>query len=81
MSTLKVKDLAKQYNINPTIIIRELEEQGIPAESPDSAIPEDMVELVESYFADLYDQEDEIADKRSSKNSKGSKKAPQRGAF
>ena len=39
-----------------------------------SRIPEDMVELVESYFADLYDQEEEIADKRSSKNSKGGKK-------
>ena len=78
MSMLKVKDLAKQYNVNPTIIIRELEEQGIPADSPDSVIPEDMVELVESYFADLYDQEDEIADKRSSKNAKGSKKAPRR---
>ena len=78
MSMLKVKDLAKQYNVNPTIIIRELEEQGIPADSPDSVIPEDMVELVESYFADLYDQEDEIADKRSSKNAKGGKKAPRR---
>ena len=74
MAALKVKDLAKQYNVNPNIIIRELDEQGIPAESPDSVIPEDMVELVESYFADLYDQEEEIADKRSSKNSKGGKK-------
>ena len=78
MSMLKVKDLAKQYNVNPTIIIRELEEQGIPADSPDSVIPEDMVELVESYFADLYDQEEEIADKRSSKNAKGGKKSARR---
>ena len=78
MSMLKVKDLAKQYNVNPKIIIRELEEQGIPADSPDSVIPEDMVELVESYFADLYDQEEEIADKRSSKNAKGGKKSARR---
>ena len=78
MSILKVKDLAKQYGVNAKVILQELAEQGVPADSPESVIPEDMTELIESYFADLYEQDEEIADKRSSKNAKGSKKSPKR---
>ena len=79
--SLTVKELAKRYGVAARDIMRELNEQGIETEnSVDSVIPEDMLELVESYFADLYDSEDiqvRNADKRSgkngSKNSKGGK--------
>ena len=71
MSQLTVKELAKRYGVSARDIMRELNEQGIETDkSVDSVIPEDMQELVESYFSDLYDN-DEIqlrnADKRSGK--------------
>ena len=72
MSQLTVKDLAKKYGVAARDIVRELNEQGIETgDAVDAVIPEDMQELVESYFADLYDH-DEIqlrnSDKRSGKN-------------
>ena len=72
MSQLTVKDLAKKYGVAARDIVRELNEQGIEiGDAVDAVIPEDMQELVESYFADLYDH-DEIqlrnSDKRSGKN-------------
>ena len=72
MGQLTVKELAKRYGVASRDIVRELNEQGIETgDSVDSVIPEDMQELVESYFSDLYDS-DEIqvrnSDKRSAKN-------------
>ena len=71
MAQLTVKALAKQYGVSARDIIRELNEQGIETDnSVDSIIPEDMKELVESYFSDLYDHEDiqlRANDKRSGK--------------
>ena len=72
MGQLTVKELAKRYGVAARDIVRELNEQGIETgDSVDSVIPEDMQELVESYFSDLYDS-DEIqvrnSDKRSAKN-------------
>ena len=72
---LKVKDIAKQYGVPARTILEELAGQGI--ETPDaenSVIPEDMVELVESYFADLFEV-DEAALPKS--NRKGG--APKKG--
>ena len=72
---LKVKDIAKQYGVPARTILEELAGQGI--ETPDaenSVIPEDMVELVESYFADLFEV-DETAMPKS--NRKGG--APKKG--
>ena len=72
---LKVKDIAKQYGVPARTILEELAGQGI--ETPDaenSVIPEDMVELVESYFADLFEA-DETAMPKS--NRKGG--APKKG--
>lgn len=72
---LKVKDIAKQYGVPARTILEELAGQGI--ETPDaenSVIPEDMVELVESYFADLFEM-DEAALPKS--NRKGG--APKKG--
>ncbi len=72
---LKVKDIAKQYGVPARTILEELAGQGI--ETPDaenSIIPEDMVELVESYFADLFEA-DETAMPKS--NRKGG--APKKG--
>ena len=78
---LTVKELAKKYGVSSRDIMRELNEQGIETEnSVDSVIPEDMRELVESYFADLYDNDDiqlRNSDKRSGKNNgKNSKSIP-----
>lgn len=72
---LKVKDIAKQYGVPSRTVLEELAGQGI--ETPDaenSIIPEDMVELVESYFADLFEM-DEAALPKS--NRKGG--APKKG--
>ena len=70
--SLTVKELAKKYGVSARDIMRELNEQGIETEnSVDSVIPDDMRELVESYFSDLYDNDDiqlRNADKRSGKN-------------
>ena len=72
MSQLTVKELAKKYGVSARDIIRELNDQGIETDnSVNSVIPEDMQELVESYFADLYESEDihvHNADTRSGKN-------------
>ncbi len=70
---LKVKDIAKQYGVSAKSVMEELAGQGI--ETPDaenSVIPDDMVELVEMFFADLYEQDEPVADKKSGK--KGGKK-------
>ncbi len=79
---LKVKDIVKQYGVPAKTIITALEEQGIPVpDAENSVIPEDMVELVESYFADLYGQDEtELEDKKAAVR-KGGKKpvsAPKR---
>lgn len=72
---LRVKEIAKQYGVSPKEIIKELAGQGIETpEAENSAIPDDMVELVEAYFADLFEQETEAPiDKKAAK--KGPKKA------
>ncbi len=55
MKKLKIKHLAQLYNVSVKVIEDELAEQGI--EPQGDCIPDDMVELVESYFKDLYDEE------------------------
>ena len=54
MSKLKVKDLAESYKVSADEIIAELTRQGIAVKTQNSLIPEDMAELVEAYFEDLY---------------------------
>ena len=75
---LKIKDIAKQYGVPAKSVIEELAGQGIEADDAEnSVIPDDMIELVEMYFADLYDQDSEpaaAADKKPAK--KGGKKPP-----
>ena len=58
MKKLKVKDLAETYKVSTDEVIAELTRQGITVKAPSSQIPEDMVELVEAYFDDLYHGED-----------------------
>ncbi|WP_302812750.1 translation initiation factor IF-2 [Victivallis vadensis] len=72
---LKVKEIAKQYGVSAKEIIEELAGQGIETpQAENSVIPDDMVELVEAYFADLFEQEAEApGDKKTVK--KGPKKA------
>ena len=73
---LKVKEIAKQYGVSAKEIIEELAGQGIETpQAENSVIPDDMVELVEAYFADLFEQEAEApVDKKAAR--KGAKKAP-----
>ncbi len=66
---LKVKDIAKQYGVPVSTIREKLAGQGIETpEAENSVIPEDMVELVESYFADLFEA-DEAALPKSNRKS------------
>ncbi len=58
MKKLKVKDLAESYKISVEEVIAELTRQGIEVKAASSQIPEDMVELVEAFFDDLYHGED-----------------------
>lgn len=72
---LKVKDIAARYGVSVKAIVEELESQGIEApDAGNSVIPEDMTELVELYFADLYDEsENEPRDTK-----KSARKGPQK---
>ena len=58
MKKLKVKDLAETYKVSTDEVIAELTRQGITVKAASSQIPEDMVELVEAYFEDLYQGEE-----------------------
>ena len=73
---LKVTDLAKKYGVSAKEIIKELNGQGV--ETPDaekSVIPDDMVELIDSYLADLYDSpEADVPSARETRKSKGPSK-------
>ncbi len=66
---LKVKDIAKQYGVPAKAVIDELISEGIEAQDENSVIPEDMVELIELHFAELYDEDIivEVEDKKSPK--------------
>lgn len=73
---LKVKDIAKQYGVSTKSIAAALKEQGIPVpDAENSVIPDDMVELVESYFADLYGQDDPVDEGKKGASRKGGRKA------
>ena len=58
MKKLKVKDLADAYKVSVDEVIAELTRQGITVKAASSQIPEDMIELVEAYFDDLYHGDD-----------------------
>ncbi len=77
---LKVKDIAKQYGVPARTVLKELVSQGIEGlEDENGIIPDDMAELVESYFADLYDQEAEApVDKKAARKNAPKKGAPRR---
>lgn len=76
--TLRVKDIAKRYGVPAKSVMEELTGQGIELnDAENSVIPDSMTELVELYFADLYDQESEpsaSADRKSTR--KGARKPP-----
>ena len=59
-----VKSLAKKYGVSARDIVRELNDQGFDdIADVNDIIPEDSIELVESYFNDLYDTEEIAAPK------------------
>ena len=66
-----VKSLAKKYGVSARDIVRELNDQGFEdIADVNDVIPEDSIELVESYFNDLYDTE-EIAAPKGKRSSGG----------
>lgn len=61
---VSVKSLAKKYGVSARDIIRELNDQGFEdIADVNDVIPEDSIELVESYFNDLYEAEEIAAPK------------------
>ena len=75
---LTVKDLAAKYGVSAKLIAAELVRQGVTVDKAEKTkIPEDMTDLIESFFDDLYGQQDEEAllpkgGKRSNAPKKGS---------
>ncbi|MBR7121565.1 MAG: translation initiation factor IF-2 [Lentisphaeria bacterium] len=68
---ISVKSLAKKYGVSARDIIRELNDQGFDdIADVNDVIPEDSIELVESYFNDLYDSEEIAAPKSKRGNGK-----------
>ena len=54
-NTMSVKDFAVKYKVSSLEIIKELNSQGIDTPKGEtSKIPEDMIELIDAYFDDLY---------------------------
>ncbi|MBE6394398.1 MAG: translation initiation factor IF-2 [Lentisphaerae bacterium] len=54
-NTMTVKDFAVKYKVSSQEIIKELNSQGIDTPKGEtSKIPEDMIELIDAYFDDLY---------------------------
>ena len=72
MKKLSVKSIARQYHVKDQVILDELAGQGV---TPDGdVIPEDMAELVEAYFAELFGEEPSAP--AAVKNAKGGKTRP-----
>ena len=54
-NTMTVKDFAVKYTVSSQEIIKELNSQGVDTPKGEtSKIPEDMIELIDAYFDDLY---------------------------
>ncbi len=80
MSELTVKSLAKKYGVAARDIIRELNDQGFDnITAVDDVIDSDSVELVESYFNDLYDTDEPVMPKGGRKNSNGKNQRSSKG--
>ena len=59
---LTVKDLAAKYGVSANLIAAELVRQGVKVDKAEKTrIPDDMTDLIESFFDDLYGQQDEEA--------------------
>ena len=68
---ITVKSLAKKYGVSARDIVRELNDQGFDdIADVNDVIPEDSIELVESYFNDLYDTDEMDAPKSKRGNGK-----------
>ena len=85
MKKLKVKDLAETYKVSVEEVIAELTRQGIDVKAASSQIPEDMVELVEMLFDELYHGDDAPAVKddrpRNKQKSRGKEEFERSGKF
>ena len=73
-----VTDFAKKYGVSSKEIIRELNGQGVDTPNAEkSVIPDDMIELVDSYFSDLYDSHD--AELPNAREARKGRTAPRKG--
>ena len=78
-NTMSVKDFAVKYKVSSLEIIKELNSQGIDTPKGEtSKIPEDMIELIDAYFDDLYTVEAAVSSAVARKVSGGNsgKKTP-----
>ncbi|MBR7103601.1 MAG: translation initiation factor IF-2 [Lentisphaeria bacterium] len=78
-NTMSVKDFAVKYKVSSQEIIKELNSQGIDTPKGEtSKIPEDMIELIDAYFDDLYTVEAAVSSAVARKVSGGNsgKKTP-----
>ena len=78
-NTMTVKDFSVKYKVSVQEIIRELNSQGIDTPKGEtSKIPEDMIELIDAYFDDLYTIEAAVSSAVAKKVSGGNSKKGQR---
>ena len=81
-NTMTVKDFAVKYKVSSQEIIKELNSQGIETPKAEaSRIPEDMIELIDAYFDDLYTVEAAVSSavaKKVSGGNSGKKNPPRR---
>ena len=74
-NTMTVKDFAVKYKVSAQEIIKELNSQGIDTPKAEaSKIPEDMIELIDAYFDDLYTVEAAVSSAVAKKVAGGSGK-------
>lgn len=59
---IKVKDIAKKFNLSSAKVITELKELGLKLDSPSEEIDSDLAELVHDHFTDFKKTEDKAAE-------------------
>ena len=62
---IKIKNIAERYGVSPKVILDELNKEGIELENANGYIPADLVELVEEFFAGMFEKEKKAGRKES----------------
>ncbi len=66
---VKIKNIAERYGVSSKVILDELAGQGIEIDGREGYVPADLVELVEDYFAEMYQDDKQSGKKIASKPS------------